>query len=474
MLKSYMTLEKKNFEINSISIINFLFAFFPISFILGNFIINLNLILFCCLGIFHLKSKILKTKIDFIVRFIFIFFFVIFFSTILSFIISLYFEGYINVNLLKLVKSIVFFRFFLLLLIIYLLSKFDILNFKYFFLSATFFAILLSLDVIFQYIFGFDMIGLKSSGYFNSGFFGDELISGGFIQRFSFFSIFFLTFLFKNKNTVRFILTTSAICLLGVGIFLSGNRMPLILFLFGLFLIFLFNNKLRKIVPVSVLILFILFKFVISTDVLIKESYRSYYQNANQVMFSLRLALSGDKQKIGKNSTISKQEDQHITDNPIIDISTHRRLFLTALDTWKLNKIFGNGLKSFRIDCRKLISSEYNLSEDVLKFKKNRLCSNHPHNYYFEILTETGIIGMLFIVASALFFLVFIFKNLRFLKGNNIENFILLSAVISLIVEMFPIRSTGSFFTTNNITYIIIILSIIVSYKELLIGKNFR
>ena len=81
------------------------------------------------------------------------------------------------------------FRFFLMLVIVYLLSKFDILNFKYFFLSATFISLLVSLDIIYQYIFGFNVIGLKSLVHHNSGFFGDELIAGNFIKNFSFFFI---------------------------------------------------------------------------------------------------------------------------------------------------------------------------------------------------------------------------------------------------------------------------------------------
>ena len=51
---------------------------------------------------------------------------------------------------------------------------------------------------------------------------------------------------------------------------LSGNRMPLILFLFGLLLVFLFNNKLKKIIPVSLICLFILFKFILSSDAVMK------------------------------------------------------------------------------------------------------------------------------------------------------------------------------------------------------------
>jgi len=64
-------------------------------------------------------------------------------------------------------------------------------------------------------------------------------------------------------------------------------------------------------------------------------------------------------------------------------------------------------------------------------------------------------------------FLFFIFKNFKFIKKNNTTNIILLSAVVSFFLEMFPIRSTGSFYTTNNITYIILIGSIILSYKDL-------
>ena len=243
-----LTLIKKNFSIDSILLINLVFAFFPISFILGNFIINLNLILFCALGIFHLRSKILTTKFNFSIKIIFLLFLVIFFSTSLSFIKSLYLEEYEYYDLIKLIKSITFFRFFLMLVIINLLSKFSILNFKYFFLSASFITLLVSLDIIYQYFFGSNMLGLKNVGHHNSGFFGDELIAGGFIQNFSFFSILFVTLILKNKNNLRFILTTIIICILGISIMLSGNRMPLILFLFGLLLVFLFNNQLRKII----------------------------------------------------------------------------------------------------------------------------------------------------------------------------------------------------------------------------------
>ena len=59
MLKSVINLNKKNFSIDSILLINLVLAFFPISFVLGSLITNTNLVLFCVLGIFNLRSKIL-------------------------------------------------------------------------------------------------------------------------------------------------------------------------------------------------------------------------------------------------------------------------------------------------------------------------------------------------------------------------------------------------------------------------------
>ena len=117
MLKSIINLNKKKFSIDSILLINLTLAFFPISFILGNLIVNLNLVLFCILGIFHLRSKILTTKYNLSIKIIFLLFFVIFFSTSLSFIKFLYIEGYEYEHLARLVKSIAFFRYFLMLII---------------------------------------------------------------------------------------------------------------------------------------------------------------------------------------------------------------------------------------------------------------------------------------------------------------------------------------------------------------------
>jgi len=460
-----MTLNK----INSTLLINLTFCFLPISFIFGNLITNINTLLICVLGIFYLKSKILDIKLDLAIKIIFLFFFIIFFSTSLSFLKSFYFEGYEHSNFIRLTKSIIFFRFFLLLIIIYLLNKFNILNIKYFFFSTSFSVGLVSFDTIFQYIFSFNLIGLESYGHHNTSFFGDEYISGGFIQNFSFFLILFLAFTLKNKTKIRFILTGISICFLASSILLSGNRMPLILFLFGLFLLFLFNKELRKIVLAGLISFFIIFQFIIDSDPQMEASYKSLYSNIHVSLPGLNKP-STTKEEVKKKDKIEEQGFSfplYPEKIFLISPSTHLRLFLTAIDTWKKNIIFGNGIKSFRVDCAKLQSPEYNLGEDVIKFKKNRLCSNHPHNYYLEILTETGIIGFFIFLVLLLLFIFFILKNLKVFKKNNIENFILLASVISLILEIIPFKASGSIFSTNNTTYIIFLLAILLSYRKL-------
>ena len=69
-----MILENSFLNKNSATLINFVFGFFPISFILGNFITNINVVILCCFGIYLLRSKFSKVKFNFTLRVIFLFF----------------------------------------------------------------------------------------------------------------------------------------------------------------------------------------------------------------------------------------------------------------------------------------------------------------------------------------------------------------------------------------------------------------
>ena len=49
----------------------------------------------------------------------------------------------------------------------------------------------------------------------------------------------------------------------------------------------------------------------------------------------------------------------------------------------------------------------------------------------------------------------------------NCDNLLFYVALINLVLELFPIRSTGSFFTTGNAIYIFLMLSILQNNKKL-------
>ena len=460
-----MTLAKENFALNSTSLTNIVFSFFPFSFILGNLIINLNFLLFCCLGIFHLRSKILTNKLNFPLKIISLFFLLVLFSTSLNFIESLYFGESDKFDLSRLIKSILFLRFFIILLLVFLLSKFEIINYKLFFTLVAILPVLISIDVIFQYIFGFNVIGIKSlSPVHNSSFFGDELIAGGYIQNFSFFSILFLTHLIKkNENIFKIFLTTLTICTLAIGIMLSGNKMPFFLFLFGLFLLFLLHKDSRKTVLISYLIIFIIFELIKYTDRNMLNAYNSFFSNMQTSVVSLSVKVKNDLLSNTQGKEKSEKEEkwkEDLNENP--KANPYKKMALTAIEIWKPNKIFGNGIKSFRVKCQKVIIEQ-----------KRGLCSNHPHNYYLEILVDLGIAGILLVILLAVTFIIFLAKKYKNLSKNNLQNLFLLAAIISLFLEVFPFKSSGSIFTTNNATYLILMSSIILSYQKLVKEKNF-
>ena len=52
------------------------------------------------------------------------------------------------------------------------------------------------------------------------------------------------------------------------------------------------------------------------------------------------------------------------------------------------------------------------------------------------------------------------------------RKFLLLSLTAVLILELFPLKSTGSFFSTHNSTYIFILISFILNYKNILISSK--
>ena len=79
---------------------------------------------------------------------------------------------------------------------------------------------------------------------------------------------------------------------------------------------------------------------------------------------------------------------------------------------YKDNKLFGVGLKNFRIECNKekYLNPEYERSI--------HRCATHPHQIHFEILSETGIFGY---ISFLIFILISIYWSMKeYFRNRNI------------------------------------------------------
>ena len=115
-----------------------------------------------------------------------------------------------------------------------------------------------------------------------------------------------------------------------------------------------------------------------------------------------------------------------------------------------MNKFIGGGVKSFRENCKK--------REIKNEFERVK-CNTHPHNYYLEIMSDIGLVGLSLVLAI---FVSVIYKS--FVKNYihiNYSDKIIIAILYLFITEMMPLRSSGSFFTTGNITYIFLLYAIL-------------
>ena len=419
--------------ISTNKIFNVLLSLLPVSFIAGNLIINLNVVLIIILTLIFFGKKLFQIRFYIIDKIIFLFFFLIIFTGTYN---DIYFiltdsfpAGFDTIK-----KSLFFLRYLLLYISLRYLIENNIIDLKYFFISSFLCSLFVCLDIFYQLYFGKDIFGFEivGSGRRLSGPFGDELIAGGYLLRFSIFSFFLIPLFFKSiQNRFLFFFIPTLMTIFVIGIILSGNRMPLIMYLFTVFLIMLFQKQTRKYLLVFITTFLIVFYLNYNFNKKAKYHYSDLYTQISQIAILITS---------NKPSNVNSPQ--------------YYKEFESFYDTWLMNKYIGGGIKNFRWYCHHRKPGLHN--------KKGYICNMHPHNYYLEILTETGLVGMgiILIIFSQILFLTFYkkyFSNSPLRYNNLIVPFIFL-----FIAEIFPIKSTGSFFTTNNTTYLFLIIAILI------------
>jgi O-antigen ligase len=373
-----------------------LLLFIP-SVILSNAIANIILIIISLVSIYLVLTKNVTIPKWMIFYLILILFYL------------LHPSNFINFSFEKVIKIISLIRFPLLaLLILYLGDKLT--NKKFIDIlirTLVVLLIFLALDIFIQFYFKVDLFGY-SPGLWDvelknfkrySGFFGDELIGGGYL----FLNLILLLALIDNsyfKYKHIYLIFFCLIILLAI--FLSGERVALFksILLISSFLIISKSIKLKK------KLFFILMIFLIGI---------------------MTLSNNSIQKRLIKSTVIEIGSLENIKKN-----SYHYLHYKTAIKIFNDNLLFGGGYKSFPVLCKNYDHGQYN----SIDRKAISVCSTHPHNMIIQILSSGGIIGFILFC----FFIFYLLNN-----PKKEKNYLL---ILFLIIYFFPLVPSGSFFSS--------------------------
>jgi len=392
----------------------FLLSAFPLSFIAGNLFINAFIFLFSVNFFLNIGENkiILKNKIFYLMIFFFI-----------SLIINVIFSTDPINSLPRVVKILLIIFFIFEIKRLFQSYKSSYIKYIFFSWSCIFFAVLL--DIIFELIFGHNMIGNTSymPGRIAS-FFGDELVVGAFYHG---FVLFFLSYCFlelkpRNNILIFLILGTLLISLL------IGERTNFIKSFISIivFVSLAIKINFKKKITGLTLVLALIFAFIYFNPV-----YKVRFVDQLKPLFSIN----------GYSNFL--KETQY---------GAHRN---ASVKIFRENLYFGVGIKNFRNESPK---QKYENKE----YKKTDLRqSTHPHQIHHEFLSETGLFGYIS-------FLLFIFFSLwlgikNYIKEKNLYQ---LSSIIFIMMTLMPILTSGSFLSTFTSGIFWLNYAIMISYIQ--------
>jgi O-antigen ligase len=285
----------------------------------------------------------------------------------------------------------------------------NILTYFYYALILCF--LVLVIDGYIQHFTGVNLSGFKISGIRVSSFFGDELNMGSYLSRL--FPLLFALFVVKKKKKLEIYFIGFLLILVEVLIFMSGERAA-----------FFFLNLSTV--------------FII---ILIKE-YQKYrlitFIIAIGCVFVLSLNSPGLSERMFKGPAKNMGFIES-SKTAVIFSKAHDSLIRTAYNMFKEQPIFGHGPKMFREICK---DEKYATGISP--------CMTHPHNFYVQLLAETGIIGFLFLF-SALIYVFYTafrqFKSIIFKQKRPLTDY-QVCLLAGILITLWPFSTNGNFF--NN------------------------
>jgi O-antigen ligase len=298
-----------------------------------------------------------------------------------------------------------------------------ILNYFYYALVISF--LVLIVDGYIQFLTGTNIAGLPKAGARISSFFGDELIMGSYLSRL--FSLLFALFIAKEKKKLELYFMILFFLLLSGLILISGERAAFFLYVFSfIFIIFFMKGyvKLRIVLSVSYLIFIII---IIS----------SFSQVKNRMVSD-------------PTSTITES----------IFTPAHDSLIRTAYNMFLDKPLVGHGPKMFRVICK-----------DEKYATGITPCMTHPHNFYVQLLAETGIIGFSFLFSAFAYVLYCAYRQFKsiVLRQKRYLTDYQVCLLAGILITVWPLTTNGNFF--HN--WLVIVYSLPVGfYLHSIYGKN--
>ena len=480
-----------------------LIMLFPLGMVIGPLVGEILMGILIIMFLFRITRKkdfaLLNIKF---VKFFLIIYLLISINTIISF-----------VEIEQIYKAIAHLRFIIFALAIcyFLEQNSKFIKFIFYFTSIT--LLIVSIDGIYQYFSGENILGYSRYRVDRiSGVFNDDLILGSFIGKFLPAILSFYFYVFKNESILNKFYLAFLLIVTIFTILISGERSSMLFILIFCFLFLFFINikvtyKFITILIFIGLIFITLFKnpvlfnryynqtmdHIFGQEVYNKQIIPEYYPlfKTSLKMFEDNIFFGqgfrsfrykcdkedfitfGDKYNVINNEVLTFDVSWKILNVKVTDLFVSKNDFIKKGDKifeykilkgnnqgktliFESNKIgkidelsinegssFGSGHGISTLDI-----SDLNIAK-ITKVRKVG-CDTHPHNYYFQLLAETGVVGLFILISIFVYFtieLVKILKNKIFLK-KTIKNQSEIVLMIFFVSYFWPISFTGNFF--NN------------------------
>ncbi len=329
--------------------------------------------------------------------------------------------------LLSLESSLFYFRFGLFALSInYILN--NNINFpKNFLYSLMLCYLILSIDAVAELFLNENIISIFTNKYVKSygrvsSLFYDEYILGSYMIRL--LPLICALTILCIKNRFQTPLLVIIISISSFIIFISGERTALAMLIIFLVCIFFIINKYKKLLFISFIIIFLFSSVAVILNSQLKE--RIFSNTPQQINLDL------------KNFEINLFSVQH------------QVIYQTSYKIFKDNVFFGIGTKMFREICK---IEKYKTYTELDRSING--CQTHPHNNYIQILVETGIFGLFFLLIFYLSITYIIVKKMfSYKKIYNQYEIIEIFCLLSFFINLWPFMPTGSLFNNwINILY---------------------